>query len=370
MTGNPRKAAVQDKKGIVTSIEFQDSIQYERTRSDRFSTVFSVMVVNLGDPDQSIFEAFLVELCKKKRAVDCIGWNTPNSISILLPETDLEGAEVFWSKLETDFIEQTDGFCRSIYTYPDNWLENPRQNQTIEEMLSCVRKMEKEKVESLFVLKMPFWKRIFDIVGSTLLLLLISPFFLSVGLYIKTVSPGPMFFHQARIGYRGIPFNFWKFRTMKVDNNQQLHGKHSQLFIKDGDVPMQKLDNTDPRIILGGKMLRVSCIDELPQLWNVLKGDMSLVGPRPCIPYEAEEYLRWHTHRFDTVPGMTGLWQVSGKNKLTFKQMIRLDIKYCNNITLFEDLGILLKTPIVVLQLIAESVYQKDSIEESEGEKG
>ena len=124
---------------------------------------------------------------------------------------------------------------------------------------------------------------------------------------------------------------------------------------------MVKLDTSDPRIIPGGRILRIGCIDELPQLWNVIIGDMSLVGPRPCIPYEAHEYLRWHTHRFDTIPGITGLWQVSGKNKLTFKQMIRLDIEYTNTISLWKDILILAKTPIEILKMILEFGNEQES---------
>lgn len=354
-----RKTPALDKTQIISSQEFKDSVQYERTRSDRFSTVFSVIVINFGNSDQDALEHFTDEIQKKKRSIDCVGWDRHGAISILLPDTDIDGSKSFWEKLNLHSLDQNEGFSCYCYTYPDHWLENPRQNEDIEAILSKVRPLDKSSVESLFVLKTPLWKRSFDIIVSALLILLISPILIFVGVFIKIVSPGPVFFHQSRIGYRGIPFKFWKFRTMKHGNNQQFHGKHSQSFIKDGDVPMEKLDECDPRIIPGGRILRVSCIDELPQLWNVLSGDMSLVGPRPCIPYEAEEYLRWHTHRFDTVPGMTGLWQVSGKNRLTFKEMIRLDIGYCSSISFFRDISILMKTPVVVVQLVVESIKQK-----------
>ena len=123
---------------------------------------------------------------------------------------------------------------------------------------------------------------------------------------------------------------------------------------------MEKLDrDRDPRIIPGGRVLRKACLDELPQLFNVLRGEMSLVGPRPCIPYEAEEYLRWHTHRFDILPGMTGLWQVSGKNKLSFEQMIRLDIAYTNRMSPMQDLKILLLTLPTVIGLVLEAGVKK-----------
>lgn len=190
-------------------------------------------------------------------------------------------------------------------------------------------------------------------------MLITSPIFLVLGIYIKIVSPGPVFFKQTRIGYKGIPFDFWKFRTMKCGNDQSFHGDHAKSFILDGDVPMEKLDNRDPRIFFGGRVIRKCCLDELPQLWNVIKGEMSLVGPRPCIPYEAAEYLRWHTHRFDVLPGLSGLWQVSGKNKLSFKQMVRLDIAYCSNITLLGDLAIIFRTPFAIMKMVFEAFAQK-----------
>jgi len=146
---------------------------------------------------------------------------------------------------------------------------------------------------------------------------------------------------------------------MHAGNKKRFHGAHASSFIQNGDVPMEKLDNQDPRIIAGGKVIRKSCIDELPQLWNVIRGEMSLVGPRPCIPYEAEEYLRWHTHRFDTLPGLSGLWQISGKNKLTFKQMIRLDIAYCGHITLLGDIAIILRTPFAILSMMYEACVKR-----------
>ena len=131
---------------------------------------------------------------------------------------------------------------------------------------------------------------------------------------------------------------------------------------------MEKLDNKkDPRIIFGGKIIRKACIDELPQLINVLRGEMSLVGPRPCIPYEAEEYLRWHTNRFNILPGCTGLWQVSGKNRLTFKQMIRLDISYANNMSFRNDIKILLRTAPAVIGYMLEAVFRKLKRSKSNG---
>jgi lipopolysaccharide/colanic/teichoic acid biosynthesis glycosyltransferase len=214
-----------------------------------------------------------------------------------------------------------------------------------------------ETIEPFFVRRVPVWKRTLDIFGSFLGLILFSPLFLVIAILIKVVSPGPAFFKQTRIGYGAKEFNFWKFRTMKVNADTTCHQKHLCELINEEDEddaksakPMQKLDKDDPNIILFGHFLRNWCLDELPQLINVLCGDMSLVGPRPPIPYEVEEYLIWHKGRFDGLPGMTGLWQVSGKNRLSFKEMIRLDIKYERQMSLLTDLKILFLTPLAILK--------------------
>jgi len=213
-----------------------------------------------------------------------------------------------------------------------------------------------ETVEPFFIRKIPLWKRTLDICGALFGLMLFSPLFLVIAALIKIASSGPVFFKQKRIGFGAQEFNFWKFRTMKVNANTTEHRKHLSELIngEGGDCgvsgkPMTKLDKDNPNIIPFGRFLRNSCLDELPQLINVLLGDMSLVGPRPPIPYEVEEYLIWHKGRFDGLPGMTGLWQVSGKNRLTFKEMIRLDIQYERQMSLITDLRILLMTPWAIL---------------------
>ncbi len=213
-----------------------------------------------------------------------------------------------------------------------------------------------ETIEPFFVRSIPVWKRTLDIFGSFLGLVILSPLFLVLAILIKIVSPGPVFFKQTRIGYGAKEFSFWKFRTMKLNADTSSHEKYlSELINEDDDEgegsvkPMIKQDRDNPNIISFGHFLRSSCLDELPQLINVLLGDMSLVGPRPPIPYEAEEYLIWHKGRFDGLPGMTGLWQVSGKNRLTFKEMIRLDIQYERQMSLLTDIKILLMTPFAIL---------------------
>jgi len=193
-----------------------------------------------------------------------------------------------------------------------------------------------------------------DIVGSLLGLLVLSPLFLAVALMIKLVSPGTVFFKQVRIGRGGKPFLLWKFRTMRTNADTAIHQSHMADLIRSANgetaaKPMAKL-NDDPRIIPLGWILRGTCIDELPQLINVLRGEMSLVGPRPAIPYEVREYLPWQTRRLDTTPGLTGLWQVSGKSRLTFDEMVRLDIRYVRTRSVGKTVTILCRTPGAVAQ--------------------
>ena len=202
-----------------------------------------------------------------------------------------------------------------------------------------IRKAEEKPATGL-----PPWKRTLDFV----VMLLLAPGLLIVGgavaLLVILGSPGPVLFRQRRIGHKGREFTCFKFRTMQVGAEIESHRGHATHLIKSGR-PMVKLDSRrDPRLIPFGAALRATGLDELPQLINVLRGEMSIVGPRPCIPYEYELYEPWQRHRCDAVPGLTGLWQVSGKNRTTFNQMVRLDIEYAERSSLWLDLTIILKT--------------------------
>ena len=198
------------------------------------------------------------------------------------------------------------------------------------------------------------WKRGLDLVLIAMALPFLIPVFVVIALIIKLLSKGPIFFKQERIGYLGNPFLLLKFRTMKVNACTQGHQGHLATLMH-SDAPMTKLDNIgDPRLIVFGRVLRSSGLDELPQLINVLRGEMSLVGPRPCMRYEFDRYEQWQKQRFNAFPGLTGLWQVSGKNKTTFHQMIELDIHYASNMSLRFDLKIMLKTFPVLLGQVRE----------------
>jgi lipopolysaccharide/colanic/teichoic acid biosynthesis glycosyltransferase len=191
---------------------------------------------------------------------------------------------------------------------------------------------------------LPAWKRTLDLA----LVMAVFPGLLILGAGVALVvicgSRGPVLFRQRRVGYKGREFDCYKLRTMQVNADAKPHRDHFRQLMG-MEVPMTKLDaQSDPRLIPLGALLRTTGLDELPQLINVLRGEMSLVGPRPCIPYEYELYQPWQRRRFDAVPGLTGLWQVSGKNRTTFNEMIQFDIEYSERLSLGLDLKIILKT--------------------------
>src|SRR5262245_7215033 len=204
------------------------------------------------------------------------------------------------------------------------------------------------------------WKRILDVTCILLSMPFWSPLIVLLAIWVKVVSPGPIFFRQERVGYRGSRFLLFKFRTMKVNVETQSHEKHLEQLI-DGNAPMTKLDASgDPRIIAGGRILRAMGLDELPQLFNVLRGEMSLVGPRPCTPREFQRYKGWQQERANALPGLKGYWQVNGKNKTTFTEMVQMDIWYLRNLSPLLDLLIMVKTvPAIIVQLLETRVLTR-----------
>jgi exopolysaccharide production protein ExoY len=204
------------------------------------------------------------------------------------------------------------------------------------------------------------WKRALDVALILFLAPALLPLFALISLWIKSVSPGPVLFRQVRVGYRGSHFTCLKFRSMNVGADAGVHKDYLKGLIH-SETPMTKMDaKGDARLIPLGALLRSTGLDELPQLINVLRGEMSLVGPRPCIPYECEGYLPWQWERFDTLPGLTGLWQVSGKNKTTFNEMIHYDITYARNKSLWPDIKIIAKTiPALIAQVLEAGANRK-----------
>jgi lipopolysaccharide/colanic/teichoic acid biosynthesis glycosyltransferase len=207
--------------------------------------------------------------------------------------------------------------------------------------------------ESGCAVAIPAWKHLLDVTCIALSLPVVLPAALIIALGIKIVSPGPILFAQERVGYMGRRFKCWKFRSMKVGADTSAHKEHTAYLMR-SSIAWTKMDEVDPRVIPLGALLRSTGLDELPQLINVLRGDMSLVGPRPCTPYEFANYLPWQKQRFDGLPGLTGLWQVSGKNKTTFEQMVEIDIHYVTNMSIWSDLRIIFKTVPTLLGQVVE----------------
>ena len=206
---------------------------------------------------------------------------------------------------------------------------------------------------------LPAWKRFLDISLIAASCPIWLPLMLFIFVTIKLVSPGASLFRQPRIGYKGREFICLKFRTMHYGTSSSTHQVYLHQLIG-SNQPMTKLDKQgDPRIFVFGRILRATGLDELPQLLNVLRGDMSIVGPRPCMSYEVEAYQPWQMERFNAVPGLTGLWQVSGKNRTTFEQMMHFDIEYTKKKNLLLDLQIICLTPSALLLQILDIYFAK-----------
>ena len=359
---------------VHSSGEFASILHRERDRADRTGEEFSMAVFEVGNGRRKTQTArnLVPILTHRIRSTDAIGWLADGRIGAILPHTPPECAWKFVAHVREAYNGNPPPTC-VVYAYPSSWFpgddvtppQDPRSlrkppvpgktgdsGMLFSRVDAANRARPIEELQSNVLFRIPLWKRAIDIVGSLVAILLLSPLLLLVALFIKIVSPGPVLFRQKRVGYLGRVFTMWKFRTMHVNAETSLHRNYLRELIHNEKV-MTKLDHgRDPRIIPFGNILRATGIDELPQLINVLLGDMSLVGPRPCLPYEAYEFRSWQMRRFDAVPGLTGLWQVSGKNRTTFKEMMRLDIGYSRKRAFLLDVMIVLKTiPAIVVQV-------------------
>lgn len=379
---------------------FRVILERERVRADRNRHQFSMIIFEVSEPevDSTQVQHLARVLTNRIRLSDQAGWFDGHRIGVLLPDTSPDGAWKLAEDVRQAMAAKASSPECTVYTYPSKWFfdDNEHSSQlhfadlspewrtktagsfsmstkhadslntdfATQECPANIRpncRASAQGLEPFFVRPLPAWKGVMDIVGALIALVVLSPLLLLVALIIKTVSQGPVFFKQQRAGYAGRTFGMLKFRTMRVNVDSSVHQQHVAKLINgsgrndaSSKMPMTKLDN-DEQIIPFGKILRKTCLDELPQLINVLRGEMSLVGPRPPIPYEVENYLQWHYGRFDAVPGMTGLWQVSGKNRLTFSQMVQLDVQYLRKKSLWLDIIILLKTPSAIFSQIKDS---------------
>ncbi len=287
------------------------------------------------------------------RETDIKGWVDQDVIGLILPDTDGQGVQCCINKIMNGNGEKHLSVITG--TYPD----------TIIQGLLC----EEQENPDFFPLDIDetikpkgfeaYLKRVMDVIGSIAGILLFSPIMILTGIAIKINSPGPTIFKQTRLGMKGVPFSFYKFRSMYRNVNDQIHrdyvthliqGNLDQINQGDQKAPLYKM-KSDPRVTWVGKIIRKTSIDELPQFFNVFKGEMSLVGPRPPIHYEVEKYEPWQLRRIlEVKPGMTGLWQVDGRSRTSFDHMVRLDLKYAQNWSFWLDLKILIKTVRAVIR--------------------
>lgn len=349
---------------LLKSDEMWQILERERARADRGGTIVSLIVFDvLGSKKVQLTTVarLAINLKKQIRKSDEVGWIN-DRLGVILVHASTEQAQVFVERVFDNTTLDPSVCTYSIYTYPTDQnsknsfsASNSRVHFSAELSEMKSGDAHHKHTNGQWIVKpTPVWKRMVDIIVSVFLLIFFMPVLVVAGLFVKVVSPGPIFFKQERLGYRGKPFCCWKLRTMEHGADGSIHQEHVAKLIQQGQV-MTKLDtNERSGIIMFGSLLRNSGIDELPQLINVLRGDMSLVGPRPCLSYEANHYSRWQLVRFNVLPGLTGLWQVSGKNRLTFLEMIRLDLNYVNQRSLLLDLRIIFATlPAIISELTA-----------------
>ncbi|HEX5412891.1 MAG TPA: sugar transferase [Terriglobia bacterium] len=344
---------------IPNETQFGELLCLERRRAERSRKPFLLMLLDLrnvlgnGNSGKIIANVWAA-VSSASRESDIRGWYLQGTVLGIIfievkpdgpvPVSDIIRAKVtsaLSSRLEIREVERID---IRMYLQPDsasNW-------DDWSGLYRDLREKDSDKKLNRIV------KRGLDIIGSATALLALSLPMAVIALLIKFTSKGPILFRQSRVGYRGVPFTFLKFRTMRASNDGTVHKEFIQRFISGemnspGQAPIYKITD-DPRITRIGKLLRKTSLDELPQFWNVLIGDMSLVGPRPPIPYEVEYYDIWHRRRIlEVKPGLTGLWQVKGRSRTTFNDMVRLDLQYAKQWSVWLDLKILVETPLAMI---------------------
>jgi lipopolysaccharide/colanic/teichoic acid biosynthesis glycosyltransferase len=261
---------------------------------------------------------------------------------IILPDTLAAGAWKLADDLRSALDERKLAARFEVYVYPSTNAGDSAAIESAEdsEVQESPRAPSAQPLETLFVQKLPAGKRLLDIAHATLGLVVAAPVMFAAAVAVKLTSPGPIFYAQQRDGLGGRKFWIYKFRTMVVNADAI---KAELLALSEQDGPAFKIKN-DPRVTSIGRLLRRTCIDELPQLWNVLKGDMSLVGPRPMCSKEAQHCNRWERRRLDVTPGLTCIWQVYGGTKVTFTEWMRMDLRYIRTRSFWSDLRLMFLT--------------------------
>lgn len=338
---------------------FNYLLRIERRRTERSEKPFLLVLLDISRLMKTRRDIKIVDEIKNSlnpllREIDIRGWYQDKSIiGVIFTEIarlDKKFIDTVIHKIYERFDEKLDhtlldNIYISYHVFPET---NQDLSENVPFNINLYPDIEKKRLNKKFSL---FVKEVFfDRVGSAVALLLFSPLFLIIAIAIKATSPGPVFFRQERVGFNGKTFLFYKFRSMRMDNDPRVHQEYIARFINQPNTAtvepgVFKLTN-DHRITPVGRFIRKTSLDELPQFINVLKGDMSMVGPRPPIPYECDLYHIWHRRRLlSAKPGITGLWQVIGRSRTTFDEMVRLDLKYLQEWSLLLDVKILLMTP-------------------------
>ncbi len=368
LPANGKKAAIENVASFVSEEEFRRMLCRERKRSERSRKHLLLMLVDckgstVRTTDKALMEKVAGVVATVIRETDLAGWFESESVvgAIFTELGDAEASAAIKTielkiaaGLHRNFKkDQVDKLQIAFYAFPDSWAGDGTGKSVSAPLYPDLLEEGEKKKTSLLI------KRAMDIVGSGAALVVCSPIVLALAAIIKLSSKGPVFFRQPRVSQYGKHFVFLKFRSMKVSTNDSIHKDYVKNFIAgktaaaapaDGQkAPVYKITN-DPRVTAIGRFMRRTSLDELPQFWNVFIGEMSLVGPRPPIPYELEAYDVWHRRRLlEVKPGITGLWQVRGRSSTTFDEMVRLDLEYSRTWTPMLDVKILLDTPRAVL---------------------
>lgn len=347
---------------------FRDSITRERKRADRSGLAMVILLIGVQDSRYENTPALCVGITKTlsviKSDIDILGWfERPSVMGLIVPEIDTANLASTCEQLESKFRDEitsrfegdlTEQLSIRLRVYPEPQQLGEEEPKSVDPFLYPELHADQGGIGKFQILK-----RGIDILGSLALLFILSPLLLAIAALVKLSSRGPVLFRQVRIGQMLKPFMICKFRTMYANADHGIHHNYVSWFITSSSKEQGQDKNTnkifkltnDPRITPIGHFLRKTSLDELPQLWNVLVGQMSLVGPRPPLWYEVQQYKPWHRHRvLEAKPGITGLWQVTGRSRTTFDEMVRLDLRYARGRSLWADIKILLATPAAVIK--------------------
>ena len=338
---------------VMSEAAFIRMLRLERRRTERSGRQFMLVLIRSEEfnAESGLFDDAVAALSSVTRETDLLGWyESGATLGILmteLGETNSMTTETIAKKLvmavqETVSAESFQKISFQFHLFPQE-IEKSSQDNDHHIHYPDISRRHRSRYSSGHILK-----RALDIAGSIFALTLFMPIFVIIGLLVKLTSRGPVLFCQKRVGLYGKEFNFYKFRTMYTGNDPKIHQEYVAKLISgklNESTGVYKMVN-DPRITPLGRFLRKSSLDELPQFVNILKNDMSLVGPRPPLPYEFERYQTWHKRRvLELKPGLTGLWQVEGRSRTTFDEMVRMDIRYAIKRSIWVDIKILLQTP-------------------------